>query len=75
MFFIYFRYYPSVEYRVVENSLPNCRLPFCPIDNVLCFSKLFRFMRSHLSIVALRIMLQSTDPKKLINKESPKKFA
>ena len=36
-----------------ENIFPFCRLWFCPVDGVLCVTKLFCFMRFHLLIVVL----------------------
>ena len=39
---------------LVKTFSPNSQLPFCPIESVLCLTKLFRFRRFHLSIVYLR---------------------
>jgi hypothetical protein len=41
MFFIYFRYRSSVRCMVGEDLFPFCRLSFCPINGVLCFTEAF----------------------------------
>ena len=52
-FFIYFVYYPSIRCRVGENLFPFCKLPFCPIDGVLCLIEYFQCHKAPFIIVDL----------------------
>ena len=42
-FFVYFGDQTSVWCRVSEDLFSFCRLPFCPVDRVLCFTGAFQF--------------------------------
>ena len=53
--FVYFGDQTSVWCGVGEDLFPVCRLSFCLVECVLCFSKLFIFRSSHLLIVSLNV--------------------